>query len=45
MTSKGLELKFEEKMSEPKTLHVEEPEINEPKDKDEPSEFVLDDWD
>ena len=44
MTSNGLELKFEEQMSKPKSLHAEEPEINEPKP-EEDSGFVLDDWD
>ena len=45
MTSNGLELKFEEQMSKPKALHVEEPEINEAKPEEEDSGFVLDDWD
>jgi len=40
MTSKGLELKFEEQMNKPKKNEVEEPEINEIK----PEKFVLDDW-
>jgi DNA mismatch repair protein MutS len=45
MTSNGLELKFEEQLQEKKPLHVEEPEINEVKQEDESSGFVLDDWD
>ncbi|MCK4875415.1 MAG: DNA mismatch repair protein, partial [Sulfurimonas sp.] len=45
MTSNGLELKFEEQMSKHKESKVEEPEINEPKAKDESEGFVLDDWD
>jgi DNA mismatch repair protein MutS len=45
MTSNGLELKFEEQMSKAKEVKVEEPEINEPKEKDESEGFVLDDWD
>ncbi len=44
MTSKGLELQFQEQMSKPEVVKVVEPEINEKKD-DEPKEFVLDDWD
>ncbi|MDF1878962.1 DNA mismatch repair protein [Sulfurimonas sp. SAG-AH-194-C20] len=48
MTSKGLELQFEEQMSKPKVEKVQEPEINtdvEVKEiKDEPKGFVLDDW-
>ena len=48
MTSKGLELKFEEQMSKPKSVEVVEPKINEPKVveeiKEEPKKFVLDDW-
>lgn len=49
MTSKGLELQFEEQMSKPKVKKVQEPEINESvvvKDveDDEPKGFVLDDW-
>ena len=43
MTSKGLELQFEEQMSKTKLTRVEEPEINEAKI-DEPEGFVLDDW-
>jgi len=45
MTSNGLELKFEEQMAKPKSLHVEEPQINEPKSEEEDSGFTLDDWD
>jgi DNA mismatch repair protein MutS len=45
MTSKGLELQFQEQMSKPTEVEVVEPEINEKKDKDESDEFVLDDWD
>jgi len=45
MTSNGLELKFEEQMKKPKPAEVKEPEINEPKAKDDSDEFVLDDWD
>ncbi|PHQ56116.1 MAG: DNA mismatch repair protein [Sulfurimonas sp.] len=48
MTSKGLELQFEEQMSKPKVQRQEEPEINETVEvkeiKDEPNGFVLDDW-
>ena len=44
MTSKGLELQFQEQMSKPKVAEVVEPEINERKG-DESKEFVLDDWD
>ena len=48
MTSKGLELQFEEQMSKPKKVEVIEPKINEVKEpeevKDEPKKFVLDDW-
>jgi DNA mismatch repair protein MutS len=48
MTSKGLELQFEEQMSKPKVEKVQEPEINEAvevnKINDEPKGFVLDDW-
>ena len=49
MTSKGLELQFEEQMSKPKETKITDPEINEnvevhkTKD-DEPKGFVLDDW-
>ena len=49
MTSKGLELQFEEQLSKPKQTKIIEPEINEvkpkPKSIDEVKEFVLDDWD
>ncbi|MDQ7044399.1 MAG: DNA mismatch repair protein [Sulfurimonas sp.] len=41
MTSKGLELQFEEKMSKPKAKVVQEPDINE---KPASTDFVLDDW-
>ncbi|QSZ42099.1 DNA mismatch repair protein [Sulfurimonas aquatica] len=48
MTSKGLELQFEEQMSKPKEKKVIEPEINENVDvqeaDEEPKGFVLDDW-
>ena len=48
MTSKGLELQFEEQMSKPKVEKVQEPEINETveikENEDEPKGFVLDDW-
>jgi DNA mismatch repair protein MutS len=48
MTSKGLELKFEEQMNKPKVTKVIEPEINESIEvkevEDEPKGFVLDDW-
>ncbi len=49
MTSKGLELQFEEQMSKPEVKKVVEPEINEnveveKVDEDEPKGFVLDDW-
>jgi DNA mismatch repair protein MutS len=43
MTSNGLELKFEEQISVPKKVQVQEPEINESKE-DKPKKFVLDDW-
>jgi DNA mismatch repair protein MutS len=45
MTSKGLELKFEEHLSKVKESKVIEPEINKTKSIDEVKEFVLDDWD
>lgn len=45
MTSNGLELKYEEQISKPIKKKIEEPEINEKKDDDEPKGFVLDDWD
>ena len=49
MTSKGLELQFEEQMSQPAVKKVQEPKINEKvevkkSDEDEPKGFVLDDW-
>jgi len=49
MTSKGLELQFEEQMAKTKTKTVVEPEINEnvevkKVEEDEPKGFVLDDW-
>jgi DNA mismatch repair protein MutS len=48
MTSKGLELQFEEQMSKPKVEAVKEPEINqdiEVKPTEEESKpFILDDW-
>jgi len=45
MTSKGLELKFEEQMKKPKVAEIKEPEINGPKAEDASDEFILDDWD
>ena len=45
MTSKGLELKFEEHLSKVKESKVIEPEINKTKSIDEVKDFVLDDWD
>ena len=48
MTSKGLELQFEEQMTKPKTEVIKEPEINENVElkelEEEPKGFVLDDW-
>jgi DNA mismatch repair protein MutS len=49
MTSKGLELQFEEQMSKPEVKKSQEPEINEnvevkKVEDDEPKGFVLDDW-
>ncbi|WP_297443966.1 DNA mismatch repair protein [Sulfurimonas sp.] len=49
MTSKGLELQFEEQMRKPEAKKVLEPEINEnievkKVEEDEPKGFVLDDW-
>ncbi len=44
MTSKGLELKYEEQISKPKVVELKEPEINKPKENNS-SDFVLDDWD
>ena len=48
MTSKGLELQFEEQMSKPEVKKVVEPEINEKVEeksvKESPKKFVLDDW-
>ncbi len=48
MTSKGLELKFEEQMSRSEVKKVQEPEINEDikikEIEEEPEGFVLDDW-
>ncbi len=44
MTSNGLELKYEELLEKPKEVKVDEPEINEVKEKNS-SGFVLDDWD
>jgi len=49
MTSKGLELQFEEQMSKPEVKKVLEPEINEnievkKVEEDEPKGFILDDW-
>ena len=48
MTSKGLELQFEEQMSKPEVKKVVEPEINEKVEEksveESPKNFVLDDW-
>ena len=48
MTSKGLELQFEEQMNKPKVKEVVEPEINkvveEKSVEESPKKFVLDDW-
>ena len=48
MTSKGLELQFEEQMKRPEVKKVVAPGINEnvevTKEEDEPKGFVLDDW-
>jgi DNA mismatch repair protein MutS len=49
MTSKGLELQFEEQLRKPEVEKVQEPEINEnvqvqKKEADEPKGFILDDW-
>jgi DNA mismatch repair protein MutS len=48
MTSKGLELQFEEQMSKPKVTKVQEPEINKNVEvneiEDKSKGFVLDDW-
>jgi DNA mismatch repair protein MutS len=48
MTSKGLELQFEEQIKKPEVKKVVAPEINESievkKEEDEPKGFVLDDW-
>jgi len=49
MTSKGLELQFEEQMSKPEVKKLQEPEINEnievkEESQDEPKKFILDDW-
>jgi len=49
MTSKGLELQFEEQMSKLEVKKIVEPEINENvevkrEEEDEPKGFVLDDW-
>ncbi len=49
MTSKGLELQFEEQMQKVEPKKVQEPEINEnvkvkKVEEDEPKGFVLDDW-
>ncbi|MCF6341145.1 MAG: DNA mismatch repair protein [Sulfurimonas sp.] len=45
MTSNGLELKFQEQIGKSEDKKIEEPEINEHEDKEEPKGFVLDDWD
>ena len=48
MTSKGLELQFEEQMSKPKTQVVQEPQINEDVEvqsvDEKPKSILLDDW-
>jgi len=44
MTSNGLELKYEELLSKPKIVEVDEPDINEAKQESD-SGFILDDWD
>ena len=49
MTSKGLELKFEEQMQKAPQAQSMEPEINEPKEikeqkQEETKKFILDDW-
>ena len=49
MTSKGLELQFEEQINKPKEEVIIEPEINKPKEiekdpENESTKFVLDDW-
>ena len=49
MTSKGLELQFEEQMSRAEQKKIKEPEINEKvavkeESQDEPTKFILDDW-
>ena len=48
MTSKGLELQFEEQMKKVAVKKVSEPEINENievhKVEEEPKKFILDDW-
>ncbi len=48
MTSKGLELQFDEQMSKPQVKKIQEPEINENIEvkevEEEPKGFVLDDW-
>lgn len=43
MTSKGLELQFEEQMSKAEVKKVEEPEINQ-ENEEESKGFILDDW-
>ena len=45
MTSKGLELTYEEQITKPTKVEVLEPEINVVEDKKKDSGFVLDDWD
>ena len=45
MTSKGLELTYEEQITKPTKVKVLEPEINVVKDKKKDSGFILDDWD
>ena len=44
MTSNGLELKYEELLDKQKEAKVDEPEINDVKEKNS-SSFILDDWD
>jgi len=45
MTSNGLELKYEEQLSQKKEEKPLEPEINKAKNETDPKGFVLDDWD
>jgi len=45
MTSKGLELKFQEQLKKEKPTQEDKLEINDIKSKDDTSEFILDNWD